>query len=60
MSKKLKTKIPPELHKLLVALGREGGLKSGKARMTNFTAAERTEIARNAAKARWKKHEKQG
>jgi hypothetical protein len=60
MPKKPKTRITPELHKLLVALGREGGLKSGKARMTNFTAAERTEIARAAARARWKKHEKQG
>jgi len=60
MPRKPKAKIPPELHKLLVALGREGGLKSGKARMTNFTSQERIEIARNAAKARWKRREKQG
>jgi len=58
--KKQKTKIPPALHKLLVALGREGGLKSAKAGMTNFTSQQRTEIARNAARARWKGHEKQG
>ena len=37
-----------------VALGRLGGLKGGKARAAKLTAKERTEIARKAAKARWK------
>lgn len=38
-----------------VALGRLGGKKGGKARAANMTAEERSESARNAAKARWKK-----
>ena len=39
-----------------VALGRKGGLKGGKARAESLTAEERSEIARKAAKARWKPH----
>lgn len=38
-----------------VALGRKGGLKGGKARAKKLTAEERSEIARIAADARWKK-----
>lgn len=38
-----------------VALGRKGGLKGGKARAASMTPEQRTEIARNAAKARWNK-----
>lgn len=38
-----------------VSLGRLGGLKGGKARADKLTAEQRSEIARNAAKARWKK-----
>ena len=38
-----------------VALGRLGGLKGGKARAAKLTPEERSEIARKAAKARWKK-----
>ena len=37
-----------------VALGRLGGLKGGKARMASLSAKRRTEIAKKAAKARWK------
>jgi hypothetical protein len=37
-----------------VALGRKGGLKGGKARAKALTGAERVDIARMAAKARWK------
>ena len=37
-----------------VALGRKGGLKGGKARAKKLTAKERSEIAKAAAKARWK------
>ena len=36
-----------------VALGRRGGLKSGKARMTKMTPAQRSEVARKAVMARW-------
>jgi hypothetical protein len=34
---------------------RKGGVKGGKARAKSLTAAERAEIARIAATARWKK-----
>jgi hypothetical protein len=38
-----------------VALGRKGGLKGGKARAAKMTAAQRSEAARKAARARWGK-----
>lgn len=37
-----------------VALGRLGGLKGGKARAEKLSAKKRSEIARKAAKARWR------
>lgn len=37
-----------------VALGRQGGLKGGKARAERLTKQERSEIAKIAASARWK------
>lgn len=36
-----------------VVLGRLGGKKGGVARAKKLTAEQRSEIARNAAKARW-------
>jgi hypothetical protein len=38
-----------------VALGRRGGLKGGKTRAANLTPDARSEAARKAASARWKK-----
>jgi hypothetical protein len=38
-----------------VALGRLGGLKGGKARAESLSKAERQEIAKRAASARWAK-----
>lgn len=38
-----------------VALGRLGGLKGGKARAKSLSKAQRSAIARRAAKTRWKK-----
>ncbi len=38
-----------------VALGRLGGLKGGKARAAKLSPERRSEIARNAIKARWDK-----
>ena len=38
-----------------VALGRLGGKKGGKARAEKLTPEQRSEIARLAASARWKK-----
>ena len=37
------------------ALGHAGGVKGGKARATKLTPEQRSEIARLAAQARWKK-----
>lgn len=37
------------------ALGRKGGLKGGKARAKSLSAKRRSEIAKKAAAARWKK-----
>jgi len=36
-----------------VELGRKGGIKGGPARAKALTAKQRTEAARNAARARW-------
>ena len=44
-----------DITKYLSKIGRRGGLKGGKARMATLTAAERTELARKAATARWAK-----
>jgi hypothetical protein len=38
-----------------VALGRKGGLKGGKARAEKLTADQKSDAARNAARARWEK-----
>ena len=40
-----------------VALGRLGGLKGGKARAKKMTPERRREIAREAARTRWKARE---
>jgi hypothetical protein len=39
-----------------VALGRKGGLKGGKARADKLSAKERSEIAKSAARTRWRKN----
>jgi hypothetical protein len=38
-----------------VALGRKGGLKGGAARSASMTPDQRSEAAKNASDARWKK-----
>ena len=38
-----------------VSLGRRGGLKGGRARADKMTANQRSEVARKAAEARWKR-----
>lgn len=45
----------PEKNPAAVALGRLGGKKGGAARAKKLTAEERSEIAKKAALARWKK-----
>ena len=44
----------PKKNPAAVALGRLGGLKGGKARAEKLTAQQRSEIAKKAARARWK------
>lgn len=45
----------PEKNQAAVELGRLGGKKGGKARAEKLTKEQRSEIARKAAEARWKK-----
>ncbi|TSA58281.1 MAG: histone H1 [Methylophilaceae bacterium] len=45
---------PPEKNQAAVELGRLGGKKGGKARAESLTPEQRSEIAKKAAKARWK------
>lgn len=45
----------PEKNPAAVELGRLGGLKGGKARAAKLTKKRRSEIAKKAAQARWKK-----
>jgi hypothetical protein len=46
---------PAQKNQAAVELGRLGGKKGGKARADNLTPEQRSEIARTAAQARWKK-----
>jgi hypothetical protein len=46
---------PHKKNPAAVALGRLGGLKGGKARAEKLTPEQRSEIARNAARARYGK-----
>jgi hypothetical protein len=46
---------PTNKNPAAVALGRLGGLKGGKARASKLTPEQRGEIAKKAARARWKK-----
>ena len=47
--------IDPNKNPKAVKSGRLGGLKGGKARAKNMTKTQRSEAARKAALARWKK-----
>jgi len=55
MGKKPEEKPKPEKNPAIVALGRLGGLKGGKARKEKLSPERRKEIAKNAAKSRWSK-----
>jgi hypothetical protein len=46
-------KAPTAKDPAAVALGRKGGLKGGKARAAKLSPAERSTMARRAARARW-------
>ncbi|HXD20790.1 MAG TPA: hypothetical protein VN654_27455 [Vicinamibacterales bacterium] len=45
----------PDKNPHAAALGRLGGLKGGRARALRLSPARRREIARKAARARWRK-----
>ncbi len=45
--------LEPEKDPRAVELGRQGGLKGGLARAAKLSSERRSEIAREAAKARW-------
>jgi hypothetical protein len=44
---------PESIKEYLARIGRKGGLKGGKERAKRLTKEQRSEIASNAAKARW-------
>ncbi len=48
----------PEKNPAAVELGRLGGQKGGVARKIKLSKTRRSEIARKAVNARWKKHRK--
>ena len=50
-----KTEPGDPLRAAAAELGRRGGLKGGKARAAKLSPEERSEIARKAAAARWRK-----
>src|SRR5947208_707997 len=50
-----KKPLPPEVSAYMSALGKKGGKRSGKNRMTTYTPEKRSEIAMIAARARWSK-----
>lgn len=45
---------------LAVLMGRMGGLKGGKARAAKMTAAQRSDSAKKAAQARWRRQSGSG
>jgi hypothetical protein len=47
--------VPSHISRYLAKIGRQGGLKGGKARAKNLSSKEKTAIARKAAKVRWSK-----
>lgn len=54
------TEIEPEKDPRAVELGRQGGLKGGRARAKKLTPERRQEIARKAAAARWHRDQDSG
>ena len=48
----------PQKNSVVVALGRLGGLKGGKARAEKLVARKRKQIAKKAARVRWERFKK--
>ena len=57
--KPAKERAKPEKNPAAVALGRLGGKKGGPARARNLSKKRRSEIARKAAEARWRRRANQ-
>lgn len=55
IASKIVREVTKEKNPAAVALGRLGGFKGGKARAAKLSAEKRKEIARKAAKSRWRK-----
>ncbi len=55
----MQKKLDPRVLKALRELGRQGGLIGGKLRAKKLSPQQRREIARKAARARWKKSRRQ-
>jgi len=49
---------PSLLSQVMAEMGRRGGKIGGKRRLETMTDSQRTQVARNAAKARWGKKTK--
>jgi hypothetical protein len=47
--------IPPDVSAAAAALGRRGGLKGGPARAAKLSPEKRSDIAKKAATARWRR-----
>ena len=47
--------VPSSISQYLAKIGRQGGLKGGKARNKVLSKERKSEIARKAAKVRWKR-----
>lgn len=47
--------VPADVSAAAKALGRRGGLKGGPARAAKLSAKKRSDIAKRAAQARWRK-----
>lgn len=46
------------ISQVMAEMGRKGGKKGGKARLTKMTAEERSQVGLKAARARWGKRKK--
>jgi hypothetical protein len=50
--------VKSDISRYLSKIGRRGGLKGGVSRMASLTPAERKDLARKAATARWSKRDR--
>ena len=48
-------KLPPDIREFFVRMGKRGGAKGGHARAENMSPEQRSEAARKAVQARWKR-----